>query len=145
MKPENRATSFFTCIVFLLTFLKYPFAFHLNRDNSLPTPTRGGTLIEGVVGIPRFVNPTLAITRADQDAVSLLYSGLMRIDSSGNLVPDIAESVTLSEDGTEYNISVRKDRTFHDGRPITARDVVYTMKLIQDPDLKSPLEATGAM
>ncbi|HMO78344.1 MAG TPA: ABC transporter substrate-binding protein [Candidatus Paceibacterota bacterium] len=136
-KPSDRL--FLRLLFFSLLALSILFAFNLNRDNSFPTPTRGGTLIEGIIGIPRFVNPALAITRADQDTVSLLYSGLMRIDSSGNLVPDIAESITLSEDGTEYSIIVRKDRIFHDGTPITARDVVYTMKLVQDSNLKSPL------
>ena len=136
-KPSDKL--FLRTLFFSLLFFGILFAFNLNRDNSFPTPTRGGTLIEGVVGIPRFVNPALAITRADQDTVSLLYSGLMRIDTNGNLVPDIAESITLSEDGTVYNILVRKDRTFHDGKPITARDVVYTIKLVQDSDLKSPL------
>lgn len=130
---------FLRTLFFSLLFLSILFAFNLNKNHSFPTPTRGGTLTEGVVGIPRFVNPALAITRADQDTVSLLYSGLLRIDTNGNLVPDIAESITLSEDGTQYNIVVRKDRTFHDGTPITARDVSYTIKLVQDADLKSPL------
>lgn len=126
-------------LFFSLLFLCLLFAFNLNKDNSFSTPTRGGSLVEGVVGIPRFVNPALAITRADQDATALLYSGLLRIDKDGKLIPDIAENINLSEDGTTYTISVKKDRTFHDGRPITARDVIYTFKLVQDPDLKSPL------
>jgi len=136
-KPSDKL--FLRILFFSLLFLSILFVSNFNRNHSFPTPTRGGTLIEGIVGIPRFVNPALAITRADQDTVSLLYSGLLRIDSSGNLAPDIAESINLSEDGTEYNIVVRKDQTFHDGRPITAHDVVYTFKLVQDSDLKSPL------
>jgi len=39
-------------------------------------PVRGGTLTEGIVGTPRFVNPALALTRADQDVVALVYRGL---------------------------------------------------------------------
>lgn len=111
----------------------------LSNDFSISTPTRGGTLIEGVVGIPRFVNPALALTRADQDTVALVYSGLMKINPDGTLVPDLAEKIDVSEDGTTYHIFVRKDRSFHDGTPITARDVVFTFDLIRDPDLKSPL------
>ena len=63
----------------------------------------------------------------------------MKIGPDGTLLPDIAESVTTSEDGLTYNIIVRKDIRFHDGTPLTARDVVYTIELIQNPDLKSPL------
>lgn len=113
----------------------------ININNSLviTTPTKGGSLVEGIVGIPRFVNPALAITRADQDVAAIIYSGLLKIDESGKLVPDLAESITTSEDGTEYTITLKKDRYFQDGHPITASDVVFTIELIRDPDLKSPL------
>lgn len=126
-------------LFFLTIFSGILFLYSINQENSNPTPARGGVLTEGIVGIPRFINPALAITRADQDTVALVYSGLMKIDTDGTLVPDIAESVTVSEDGKTYSIVVRKDRTFHDGTPLTARDVVYTYTLVQDSDLKSPL------
>jgi peptide/nickel transport system substrate-binding protein len=111
-----------------------------NTSISTSTPISGGTLREGLVGTPRFINPTLAITRVDQDVAALVYSGVMRIGTDGALTPDIAESVTTSEDGLTYNIIIRKDVTFHDGTPLTARDVVFTYELIQNPDLKSPLK-----
>ncbi len=111
----------------------------LSNSYSISTPSRGGTLSEGIVGIPRFVNPALALTRADQDTVALVYSGLMKISPDGTLIPDIAEKIDISEDGTTYHIYVRKDRSFHDGTPLTARDVIFTYDLIRDPDLKSPL------
>lgn len=111
----------------------------LSDSYSISTPTRGGTLTEGIVGIPRFVNPALALTRADQDTVTLVYSGLMKISPDGTLVPDLAEKIEVSEDGTTYHVYVRKDRAFHDGTPLTARDVIFTLDLIRDPDLKSPL------
>jgi len=136
-KPSDRLL--LRSLFFLTIFSGIFFLYSINQENSNPTPARGGVLTEGIVGIPRFINPALAITRADQDTVALVYSGLMKIDVDGTLVPDIAESVTLSEDGKNYTIVVRKDRTFHDGTPLTARDVVYTYTLVQDSDLKSPL------
>ena len=114
-------------------------ALSTNEQFSDVTPVRGGSITEGVVGTPRFVNPVLALTRADQDITALVYSGLMKINESGELVNDVAESVTISDDGLTYNIMLRRDITFHDGTPLTARDVVFTIRLIQDPDLKSPL------
>lgn len=111
----------------------------LNNNFSLVTPADGGTVSEGIVGIPRFVNPALALTRADQDTVALLYSGLLKINPEGDLVPDIAERIDVSEDGTSYHIFVKKDRVFHDGTPLTARDVLFTIDLMRNPDLKSPL------
>src|SRR3990167_8704523 len=136
-KPSDRLL--LRSLFFLTIFSGIFFLYSMNQENSNPTPARGGILTEGIVGIPRFINPALAITRADQDTVALVYSGLMKIDVEGTLVPDIAESITLSEDGKTYTIVVRKDRTFHDGTPLTARDVVYTYSLVQDGDLKSPL------
>jgi peptide/nickel transport system substrate-binding protein len=113
--------------------------FSLNVEHSEETPTYGGTITEGILGTPRYVNPALAITRADQDMIALVYSGLMKISPNGDLVNDIAESITISEDGMTYNIIVRNDVKFHDETPLTARDIVYTIQLLQDPDLKSPL------
>lgn len=102
-------------------------------------PGSGGTLVEGILGTPRFVNPVLAITRADHDMVALVYSGLMKLDTDGNLVPDLAESITLSEDKRTYTVKLKNDVRFHNGEALTARDVAYTISLIQNPDLKSPL------
>jgi peptide/nickel transport system substrate-binding protein len=102
-------------------------------------PTSGGALIEGVVGTPRFVNPVIALNRADHDMVALIYSGLMRLGADGTLVPDLAESITLSEDKKNYTVILKQDNQFHNGRPLTARDVLFTIGLVQNPELKSPL------
>lgn len=103
------------------------------------TPVQGGTLTEGIVDVPRFVNPALAITRADQDITTLVYSGLMRLGLNDTLEPDLAENVTVSEDGRTYTINLKRGLTFHDGSPFTSSDVAFTIGLIQDPALRSPL------
>lgn len=111
----------------------------LNDRYATTIPARGGVLTEGIIGTPRFVNPALAMTRVDNDLTALLYSGLMRIDTNGTLVPDLAQSVTVSEDGLVYNVVLRDDITFHDNTKINAEDVAYTIALIQNPDVKSPI------
>ncbi len=115
------------------------FLLSLNNEYMVSIPTDGGVLVEGIVGIPRFINPALAITRADQDTAALIYSGLLKIDTDGTLVPDLAESVTVSDDGLTYHIVLNKDRYFHDSTPITTKDVAFTIDLIKNPGLKSPL------
>lgn len=124
---------------FVMIFSGLAFLVLLNNSYIEEVPGKGGTMTEGIVGIPRFVNPALAITRADQDAVALLYSGLLRLSPEGKLVPDLAESITVSEDGTVYNIVMRRDARFHDDTPITARDAIFTISLFKDSELKSPL------
>ena len=124
-------------IAVLASFFLLVFA--ANTKYLTTVPSRGGTLVEGIVGTPRFVNPVLAITRADHDMVALVYSGLMKLDTNGNLVPDLAKSVTLSPDGKTYHIVLKQGITFQDGTPLTSADVAFTIGLIQNPQLKSPL------
>lgn len=102
-------------------------------------PTPGGTLSEGAIGNPRFVNPLLAISQVDQDLTTLVYSGLMRY-VDGSLLPDLASDYTVSDDGTVYTFRLR-DATFHDGTEVTADDVAFTISLAQNPDIKSPRRA----
>ena len=114
------------------------FVLAANQLVSVPGVSAGGDFTEGILGTPRFANPVLALTRADQDVSSLVYSGLMKIDPDGNLVPDVAESIEVSEDGTTYTIKLRTDIFFHDTIQLTANDVLFTIGLAQNADLKSP-------
>lgn len=113
-------------------------AYALERSFLIVEPARGGTLVEGVVGSPRFVNPLLALSDSDRDLVALTYAGLMKEDGSGNLVPVLAEDYTVSADGKTYTFTLRPDAEFSDGTPVTSADVVYTVQKAQDPALKSP-------
>ncbi len=101
-------------------------------------PRKGGTYREAIIGTPRFINPVLAVSGADRDLVALLYAGMMSRDSSGSLVPQLAESFTVSDDGRTYTFTLRKDATFHDGTPVTSGDVVFTIEQVQNPSLRSP-------
>jgi peptide/nickel transport system substrate-binding protein len=104
-------------------------------------PVYGGSLTEGDVGAPRFINPLLAISNADQDLTALTYAGLMGEGSDGSLVPVLAESYIVSPDAKTYQFTLRSNAKFSDGTPITADDVVYTVQKAQDPGLKSPQAA----
>jgi peptide/nickel transport system substrate-binding protein len=112
--------------------------YKLERSVLVPVPAYGGSLTEGEVGSPRFVNPLLALSDADRDLAMLTYAGLMGEDGSGKLVPVLAESYEISPDGRTYTFALRKDATFSDGTPVTAGDVVFTVGKAQDPGLKSP-------
>jgi peptide/nickel transport system substrate-binding protein len=139
---ERRKTSdkFFFVSALIAVFIAVVYAVYAANALFLTSvPTSGGTIVEGIVGTPRFVNPVLAITRADHDMVALVYSGLMKLDEAGDLVPDVASSVTISEDGKTYHVTLREGVRFHNGSILTAKDFAYTISLIQNPDLKSPL------
>jgi len=117
------------------------FGITLSTQSQVDVASDGGSFIEGVVGTPRFVNPVLAVTRADKDLTALIYDGLMVLGPEGKLIPNLAESVTVSEDGLTYNVILRKDIHFQDGTPLTSLDVVFTLGRIQELSLASPLRA----
>jgi peptide/nickel transport system substrate-binding protein len=108
---------------------------------SVQVPVSGGTITEGEIGPARFINPVLAISTADKDLTQLMYSGLMRVEADGTLVPDIASGYTISEDGTIYTFTLRQNAVFHDGTPITSADIAYTVALAQNADVHSPRRA----
>lgn len=114
---------------------------HLRAETTTQVPARGGTLHEGVIGAPRFINPLLALSDTDRDLTQLLFTGLTRVAPDGGLVPDLAERFNISEDGTEYHFVLRDDARFHDGTPVTVDDVIFTIGAVQDPTLKSPKRA----
>ena len=112
-----------------------------NAQVSFVVPTNGGSLTEGFVGTARFINPLLALSEPDRDLTLLTYSGLTRARADGSIVPDLASSYEISEDGTTYTFTLRGDITFHDGTPITASDVMFTVQMAQNSDVRSPHRA----
>lgn len=111
--------------------------YKLNDRLMVSIPISGGTLTEGVVGTPRYVNPLLSATDADRDLTALVYRGLMKEDGTGNLVPDLAESYSISSNNLTYTFKIRDDAKFQDGSPVTADDVVFTVASALDSSLKS--------
>ena len=92
---------------------------------------------EAVVGSPQWLNPLFAAANdVDQDLVQLLFSGLVRIGPDGTVVPDLAELPQVSEDGRTYTFHLKRNLSWHDGQPLTSRDVAFTIALVTDPDFK---------
>ena len=104
-------------------------------------PKHGGSITEGLVGSPRYINPVLAFSDTDRDLTSLIYSGLLKAKPDGSFVPDLAESYNISDDGKIYTFTIRKDAKFQDGTLVTADDVIFTIQKTQDPNIKSPKRA----
>jgi peptide/nickel transport system substrate-binding protein len=109
----------------------------VNSHFMVEIPAKGGTLREGLVGLPHTVNPILAVTDVDRDISSLVYAGLTKYED-GDIVPDMASDWNVSADGLTYAFNLRPGLKFQDGTPVTADDVVFTVGKAQDPTLKSP-------
>lgn len=94
-------------------------------------------MTESIIGNPRYINPLLA-QDTDKDLVELIYSGLMKYDENGKLIPNLVESYSISSDNLNYTFKLKKNAKWHDGEQVTADDVVFTIDTIQNPDYGSP-------
>lgn len=107
-----------------------------------PVPTNGGVYTEGIVGEPTHINPVLSqSTEADADLAELVYSSLFSYDDAGKIRESLAEGYELVDDGKKYIVKIKQGVKWHDGRTLTADDVVFTFQTIQDPSYKSLLRA----
>jgi len=107
-----------------------------------PAPDQGGTYSEGLLSQPTYINPLLDSNEPDLSLTSLIYSGLYKYDTQGQLVPDLAESLpTISDDQKQYTIQLKQNVKWHNGKTFNADDVVFTIQTLQDPSYKSPLRA----
>ena len=95
-------------------------------------PVSGGVYTEALLGAPGRLNPLLDYhNQADRDIDRLIYSGLITFDERGVPQADLAESWGISQDGTIYNFSIRPNAVWHDGKPVTSEDIVFTVELMR--------------
>jgi len=132
---------FFSLILLVLSSSILLFSSFYCKNTEI-VPSEGGEYIEGVVGSPRFINPVYAASSdVDRDLTELIYSGLMKYDENGKIVPDLTEEYKVLEDGKIYEFTLKENLLWQDEKPLNADDVVFTIKTIQNPSLKSPVRA----
>jgi peptide/nickel transport system substrate-binding protein len=102
-------------------------------------PIPGGIYTEGIVGSFTNANPLYATGGVDKTVSQLVFASLLKFDEQGELVGDLAEAWSIDETGRRYTVRLRGNLVWHDGRPLTSKDVVFTYHRIQNPDAKSPL------
>ncbi|MBT7228013.1 ABC transporter substrate-binding protein [Candidatus Parcubacteria bacterium] len=107
---------------------------------STPIPKAGGTYTEGMIGAPSYVNPILATSDVDRDLVKLIFSGLMKFDEQGQLVEDLALGYRIDAEQTTYTFELKDGLRWHDGTPLIADDIIFTINSIKNPEYSSPLK-----
>jgi len=128
-------------VLLLLTVLLGLIGYRFYREYLIKTeivPTVGGTFEEILVGEANYLNPILAKSDTDRIVNSLIYSGLTKIDNSGNITPDLAVNWEITDENKTYTFHLRNDVNWHDGMKLTANDVAYTIEEIRDQNIKSP-------
>lgn len=93
----------------------------------------GGSLVYGEFGRPSTIDP---ITNNEMTAlrlVELMFNGLVAINARQEIVADLAERWDVTDGGKRYVFDLRRDVVWHDGRPMTADDVVFTFQVMTNP------------
>jgi peptide/nickel transport system substrate-binding protein len=103
-------------------------------------PAPAGSIVVGMTNSALDLDPRVAADEASQKVHQLLYDTLVRIDDTLRIVPDLAESLE-KPDALTYVAKLRRGVRFHNGRELTAADVVYTFRSLIDPDFRG---RTGA-
>jgi peptide/nickel transport system substrate-binding protein len=111
-----------------------------SRPTYKPTKRGGGGLLKVLWWQgPTLLNPHFAVGTKDQDGSRLFYEPLAGWDGDGNLRPVLAEAIpgredgTLAADGKSVTWKLKKGVTWHDGKPFTADDVVFTWQYSKNP------------
>ncbi|MEX1995473.1 MAG: peptide ABC transporter substrate-binding protein, partial [Candidatus Saccharimonadales bacterium] len=102
-------------------------------------PVSGGIFNEGIIGSFTNANPLYASGAADTAVTRLVFSGLLKYDQTNNLAGDLAESWQINEARTRYTLKLKENIVWHDNKPFTADDVVFTYQTLQNIEAQSSL------
>lgn len=100
---------------------------------SSAVPATGDSLVEGTIGEASTLIPLLATDAASHAVAGQIYNGLVKYDKNLNIVGDLAKSYEISDDGLIITFHLHHGVKWHDGAPLTARDVLYTYQVTIDP------------
>ena len=92
-----------------------------NGETSSTVPQMRDDLYVGIL------DPHKTVSAGTREVMFNVFEGLVKPDSNGDLIPAVAESWFVSDDGLTYTFTIRPDMTFHNGSPVTADDVRYSI------------------
>ena len=118
----------------ILALLAAPALTHPAWAQQIDVPFNQALVLSGGESTnPRDYDPATTYGSGDK----LAFSGLVSFDPKLSLTPDLAESWEVSADGTVYTFHLRENAKFHNGKPVTAQDVIYSWERAASPALES--------
>lgn len=111
------------------------------RPKADKLPAYGDILVRGDIGDASNLIPLLASDSASHSVAGMVFNGLVKYDKDMNIVGDLAESWDVTQNGLVITFHLRKGVQWHDGKPFTAADVLYTYQVTTDP--KTPTAYAG--
>jgi peptide/nickel transport system substrate-binding protein len=124
MSPRSRLVA----LVSLLALLAAAFGVYAQT-----TPDENTLVIAQSVDVGA-LEPSLISSRAEDNIIAHIYGTLYEIAGDGSLLPYLANSYSISEDGKEWTFTLNEGLTCHDGEALTAEDVAYTFQRAANPD-----------
>jgi peptide/nickel transport system substrate-binding protein len=100
-------------------------------------PRSNGTVSFALSVEPRVLNPPIHTLLNEAIVMSLMFPGLVRMRADGIMEPDLAESYRVEDSGMTYRFKLRPGLQWQDGRPLTARDFLFTYQTYVDPRTKT--------
>lgn len=133
LKSLNKTEKIFLYLTIAILFISSLLwiAYFINK-NTVSVPVESESYIEGVVGQPKFINPIISNTDTDRDLSQIVYSDLI----------ELMDRHTVDSEGKTWNVFLKTDLLWSDGKPLTSDDVIFTIETIQDPEAHSPLFTT---
>ncbi|MDO7976554.1 ABC transporter substrate-binding protein [Oceanotoga teriensis] len=90
---------------------------------------------------PDFLDPHKAAASGTYEMMFNVFEGLLKPSPDGKVIPAVAESYTVSDDGLEYTFKLRKNIKFHNGEIVTVEDVLYSLNRLKGNDKDSALSS----
>ncbi len=112
--------------------------FFLHSGSFTETPEHGDAFVVGEIGDARTLVPILASDSPSSYIVNLVFNGLIKYDKNVELVGDLAKSWEIEEGGKVIVFQLRKNVKWHDGKPFTSEDVIFTYNSLIDPSVPTP-------
>ncbi|QFT88368.1 Oligopeptide-binding protein AppA precursor [Bacillus sp. THAF10] len=101
-------------------------------------PVAGGDLVLGSTGSPTMFNPLYSADTASSAIEGFIYDGLLTSNTSFETELNMAESWDISEDDLVHTLKIKDGIKFHDGEPMNADDVVFTLSIPLNEDYDGP-------
>lgn len=114
------------------------------EEQDQSAPTEGGTVRVAMTTEPDNLDPYLSAATDTSSMIDNIFDGLFEAGEDGSLVPALAESYEVSDDGLTYTFKLREGVKFHDGSDLTSEDVSASYTKLAGLDGEEPLSSKFA-
>ena len=124
-------------LVIAITLLAITQAFWYIESYATTSWAAGGTYTEATLGSVNSLNPLFASTASEKTLSKLMFATLSAPDYSGHTGLGLAKSMTADEKGSTWTVKLREDLKWSDGEPLSNKDVLFTVSLLQNTNVAS--------